>query len=110
MDDPIEIIHHSTPPTAAKADKLEHNQYEPTTDPLAATEPRSRVWLAAILLALSLSLFISKLLPAITGYVVLTYSQVQADAPLRAKSALGQTLRHFGTQVDSTSSSDHVRT
>lgn len=54
MDDPIELIHHhSTPPTAAKADQLEHNQHKHTTDPVAATEPRSRVRLAAILLALS---------------------------------------------------------
>ena len=54
MDDPIELIHHhSTPPAAAKADQLEHNQHEPTIDPLAAAEPCSRVRLAAILLALS---------------------------------------------------------
>lgn len=55
MDDPIELIHHSTPREAAKADKVQHDQHEPTTDPLAANKSRSRIRLAAILLALSVS-------------------------------------------------------
>ncbi|KAL8922158.1 MAG: hypothetical protein Q9208_005353 [Pyrenodesmia sp. 3 TL-2023] len=74
MDDPIELIQPSKPPTAAKADKVEDNQHEPTTDPLAATESRSRIRLAAILLALSLSLFIAALDMTIVATAIPTIS------------------------------------
>ncbi|KAI4168461.1 MAG: hypothetical protein LQ346_009047 [Caloplaca aetnensis] len=61
MDDPIEMTHHGTPLEAAKDDKLQGDQQEPAKDPLAEAQPRSRIRIAAILLALSLSLFIAAL-------------------------------------------------
>lgn len=53
MDDPIEMTHHGTPLEAAKDDKLQGDQQEPAKDPLAEAQPRSRIRIAAILLALS---------------------------------------------------------
>ncbi|KAL8940611.1 MAG: hypothetical protein Q9216_002724 [Gyalolechia sp. 2 TL-2023] len=72
MDDSIEM--NGASPTAAKTDTSHHHQIELTTIGPAAVKVRSSLQVAAILLALSLSLFIAALDMTIVATAIPTIS------------------------------------